>query len=1048
MPLPTLFFSNRVECLFAAVAPSLYASPFGKKMVIVPSIAMKQWLCEALVRDPEYRLAFGFYPLLLHQAVQVINESLGDPINLPPSQVVLGWKLQAEIDRILNEEAEDPRFSPIVEYCSKNREEQSAGLALKLAKLFHDYRENAPAEMAQLAEVPGNEFQHLLWNRVCPKPVYGESASREKEAMEIHLFGISYLSPAIQNFFNELHDSLSVHYWILSPSRLFWEDQLTNRERISWMKKWKGKEGDLEAFEEFLASGNPLLSQNGKLGRHWLKRLESFPSDSAECYLIADKALAYPSFEEHMIDGIQPVDEPWTLLSSVQADLALLRNPTEEIIDFVEDDSIQVHSAPSPLREVEALYHTLNHLMEADDNLMPQEVVILAADFDRYEPLIRTVFGREKSRLKVEILESSLVNSPMVCQFRRLVELTQGRIESAALLNFAGEPIFWKKQEFSADEWAEFKGWFEEANPSALFDEKMWKRLAHQFAFEGNQGFSVAETLGKWQELFQKLLNDLSVFRDGRKDTLQGWSEQLKMLFEAYVFVEDNEEESRYLFTYLRSLGQQLPDVLFSFETVYAHVAAELSRSRGVYQEQKLQAVRVSSLLPMRAIPAKVVALVGMSQGVVPKGADISSLDRFIHYAPGVKRSQPGDFDRYLFMESLLSAREKLLIFYTRPEGATAPSIVVEELLQTIDSGYTIRSAIPSSQIIRVHPDHAFDRVYFSKGALQINHSAEDFEAAQAYYRLTKEKEAPFAFEKPIEHTDLDISLLPLEIHLEELEALMRHPLKLFHKEALGVFPKQHKKESHALEEFEGEDFLLHELKQASLFAPIEEVLHEALRENKLPAEPFREAALARYRKQLSEQKQQVANAGLSEEIFQVEFTHGIDQMVKISSQHIQLPPVWISYEGKQVAIVGKLPFCCRQGLISLRSTDPEDRYKELPREWILNHIPETVVAQKIFYPLEQVSKMPSKPEWELLLAHHLRAKMQPVPLLPKLISSLSQGNEDRLERAIETASKPSAFGDKDHHLLWLLRNHKLPEAHTLIKDWKTYASTLHQEES
>lgn len=173
MPLPTLFFSNRVECLFAAVAPSLYASSFGKKMVIVPSIAMKQWLSEALVSDPEYKLAFGFYPLLLHQAVQVINESMGDPIRLPPSQVVLGWKLQAEIEHILNEEAADPRFLPIVQYCSKNREEQAASLALKLAQVFHEYGENAPEEMAQLANVPGGIPTSALESTFPFAPLWG-----------------------------------------------------------------------------------------------------------------------------------------------------------------------------------------------------------------------------------------------------------------------------------------------------------------------------------------------------------------------------------------------------------------------------------------------------------------------------------------------------------------------------------------------------------------------------------------------------------------------------------------------------------------------------------------------------------------------------------------------------------------------------------------------------------------------------------------------------------------------------------------------------------
>src|SRR5690606_23324463 len=63
---------------------------------------------------------------------------------------------------------------------------------------------------------------------------------------------------------------------------------------------------------------------------------------------------------------------------------------------------------------------------------------------------------------------------------------------------------------------------------------------------------------------------------------------------------------------------------------------------------------------------------------------------------------RPGDRsrrldDRYLFLEALLSAREKLCISYTgqsiQDNSPRPPSVLVSELLDTIDQGFAIRDA-------------------------------------------------------------------------------------------------------------------------------------------------------------------------------------------------------------------------------------------------------------------------------------------------------------------------------------------------------------------
>ncbi len=91
----------------------------------------------------------------------------------------------------------------------------------------------------------------------------------------------------------------------------------------------------------------------------------------------------------------------------------------------------------------------------------------------------------------------------------------------------------------------------------------------------------------------------------------------------------------------------------------------------------------VSSLLPMRAIPFRVVFVLGLGEGEFPARPDTDPLD--LRRA----RRQPGDVtaaerDRYLFLETLLAARDALVLSWVARDAATGegrePSAVISEL--------------------------------------------------------------------------------------------------------------------------------------------------------------------------------------------------------------------------------------------------------------------------------------------------------------------------------------------------------------------------------
>ncbi len=68
-------------------------------------------------------------------------------------------------------------------------------------------------------------------------------------------------------------------------------------------------------------------------------------------------------------------------------------------------------------------------------------------------------------------------------------------------------------------------------------------------------------------------------------------------------------------------------------------------------------------LLPMRSIPSKVICLVGMNHAAFPRSDHHLGFDLIARYPKPGDRSSRND-DKYLFLESLISARNRLYISY------------------------------------------------------------------------------------------------------------------------------------------------------------------------------------------------------------------------------------------------------------------------------------------------------------------------------------------------------------------------------------------------
>jgi exodeoxyribonuclease V gamma subunit len=179
---------------------------------------------------------------------------------------------------------------------------------------------------------------------------------------------------------------------------------------------------------------------------------------------------------------------------------------------------------------------------------------------------------------------------------------------------------------------------------------------------------------------------------------------------------------------------KRVPDAAFAqpvpLNIVREHWLKAMDESR-LSQRFMGGAVSFGTLMPMRAIPFRVVCLLGMNDGDYPRRqapVDFDLMAQPGHARPG-DRSRRED-DRYLFLEALISARDALYISWVgrnvRDNSVLPPSVLVGQLRDYIDAGWylgddEVNETVVSKPLLDAmtteHPLQPFSRRYFSADA-------------------------------------------------------------------------------------------------------------------------------------------------------------------------------------------------------------------------------------------------------------------------------------------------------------------------------------------
>ena len=691
----------------------------------------------------------------------------------------------------------------------------------KIASLFDDYgvyrpdmlREWQNRQKKHILKDPSAEWQAFLFGKMMEtRPeqhlavkahTFFQQFAKEKFNMDglpaqISLFGISALPELFLQVFEKVSSVMDIHLFLLTPSSRFFFDIRSDREMEKAALKKGGVKSQEFLFEEAV---NPLLSSFGALGIRFHSSLENY-----QCH---------EPFENLFLD---PIDETKaSMLFIIQSDILNLNHRKEggePLAVDPSDTSISIHACHSPMREARVLKDLLLAEFEKDQDLAPHDIIVMMPDIEAYAPFIESVFSLEtplpfsisdrKKRSESEPLEA----------FLKILALQGTRLEKSLVLDLLLSESIAKKFKINFDDvsrieqmtgnagilWAR-----DQDHRQALgfdpFEENTWQfglnRLFMGMVMpEGYDGLvrgilpcesfegPELEVLGKLAGFCHALFSGLSSL-EGEKN-METWIEVLRKL--SFSLLDENNKSSEDLFFLMETLDELKSGAktagftdAVSFDVVYSLVAQELDLniSQGNFMSGN---ITFCNILPMRSIPFKIVVLMGMDETAFPKKV----------YTPGFnlmkKYPRPGDKnerheDLYLFLETLLSARLKLIITYTgmsiKDNSLIPVSGVVSELMEVMEQSFIFPGRY---QYRFFHPLHPFDPAYFDGTGLLFSYSRDNCRMATAFLK-EKVENKPFVEvgvrEKPQEAL--------LAVSLDDIIRFFRNPMEGFVKQGLNI---------------------------------------------------------------------------------------------------------------------------------------------------------------------------------------------------------------------------------------------------------------------
>lgn len=715
--------------------------------IIVPNQGVARWLKIQLAESDGIaaNLDMPLPAKFIWDTLPRILPNAGDSRDFERSR--LRWHLYALLPALT---AQIPQVAAYMD--GPNSDLLRLQLAEQLAAAFDQYLIFRPDMLdawlaGQIEDSSTAQWQAAVWqalSKKLDKPHRGQQlrkavehcqnmpagALADKLPKQVYCFGLGSLPPDYLRYLYALGRHCKVHFLLLNPCEHYWGD--IAQQRITQLDSSAHIDSPLETN---LSDSHPLLASLGRGTRDLLRVLYS------------DELL---QVQEPQLGKVMDYEPPGnhSLLAKVQSGIINMQLETAEN-DNGADSSIQFHACHGPLREVQVLHDQLLDLLSADDALETRDIIVMVPDIAAYAPAIDGVFGAAQGRRKIDYSlsdNSRAASHPVIRSFCQLLDLPLSRWSLSEVMALAQVPAVMRKFGLDAEaleqaqDWLHAAGvrWGLDSDTRKQFEAGDFSQYSWQFgldrlllglslnddsqlfngiaAWTDLEGGSTA-ALGQMWHLLQRLRHWQQTL--SQPASAAQWQDQLNQMLNDLLDDSGADEaeqtalqDLRQSFDCLSTASHCIQDEELGWMTLREVLLAELTQA-SARQPFLAHGVTFCGMVPLRAVPFKVVCMLGMDDGAFPR-QDSHGDFNLLRQNPRLGDISVRDDDRLLFLQSIMAAQQVFYISYTGQDVASgdalAPAPIVGEWLDFLQqqhfSGLS-REAF-ESKLIAQQPMHPF----------------------------------------------------------------------------------------------------------------------------------------------------------------------------------------------------------------------------------------------------------------------------------------------------------------------------------------------------
>lgn len=782
-------------------------APLKPVPVVVPSVQFTDWLQVAIAKREGLCMGLEFMTpqTFVGRVIALGNSEASVPEN-PWSKRSLTWRLLPHIKR----------YAAQLGATDASLRDRFA-LAGLLADQFDQYGHFRPEMIAKwnrgesAAKGPwspedkaGEEWQRKLWraaqSEIHASPVPSQHPVLMLEAFaktvaflelvkaafrRVFVIGSGALDPLLVRVLGSLSAaSCKIHAHVVLPSLGY----------LGGLRKSRMEpEQDPDSLE--MKDGHPLLVS---MGRH---AVGSF-------MLMGEMDENYTLWPDSSQGAEVPVPQP-SLLRCIQADIRQLREPSKSFRNAENDTSIRAHSCFGPRREMEVLRDELFRAFQDVKDLKPEDVVVVTPSLETYAPLVAAVLEQAPS-LPIRLTElPPSEQDPTGEGLLALLETSRGDCEASTLLELlnlravraclgVSEDLFgleslraWIRQSGLT------RGLGEEGDSSEV-DVGTWRFARDRmiagkwFGSEADARYPggdfvlpVADDLGgnlALKEAFVEWLWKLSrTLREWRIEAPVGeWIGRLDGACDQLLSSEGDEDarlDVQDAFNFLARVECTEPvDAGAMLDWLQAEFA-EAGRRTPVSGR-----ITFGRLKQLQNIPCRVLAMVGMQDGVFPRQNRIPAWD-LLHLDPRAWDRNARIDDRQLFLDAVLNPTDRLIITASTRNVRTGKiepfSSCVDELLRVARD-----TAQGKLNLIVEHRLQPFSPGYFTSppagGPLPLSFDSSSAKVAVSLAANSVDDRSGIPFWDSESPGEEKVREEPIEISVDQLAGFWTDPAKAF----------------------------------------------------------------------------------------------------------------------------------------------------------------------------------------------------------------------------------------------------------------------------